>query len=211
MNTRLTGKALNPYPGSCTLATQSVLVSSVSATSPSTPAVRRPALRSVTRRTLKSVFERDRSINFCNRRTLARSPAFAAVKIRCRNRRTFCSTCRQSIWRQSSETSSGPLPATLVAMSSLSSGSGITDLFLFTDSPDRVSPLSRPSTLARYPAGYPPRSAGGLINRDGFPLPFGHRHSLLGHPVPAGELGSPCGRLTEPSVRTPTGLPRSAR
>ena len=134
-----------------------------------------------------------------------------AVKIRCRNRRTFSSACRQSIWRQSSDTSSGPLTATLVAASSLSSGSGITDFFLFTDSPDRVSPLSRPGTLARYPAGYPPRSAGGLINRDGFPLPFGHRHSLLGHPVPAGELGSPRGRLTEPQVRTPTGLPRSAR
>jgi hypothetical protein len=27
-------------------------------------------------------------------------------------------------------------------------------------------------------------------------LPFGHRHSLLGHPLPAGELGPPHGRLT---------------
>jgi len=26
--------------------------------------------------------------------------------------------------------------------------------------------------------------------------PFGHRHSLLGHPFPAGGLGLPCGRLT---------------
>ena len=45
----------------------------------------------------------------------------------------------------------------------------------------------------------------------GFPLPFGRRHSLLGHPIPAGELGPPHGRLTGPHVRTPTGLPRSAR
>ncbi len=30
----------------------------------------------------------------------------------------------------------------------------------------------------------------------GFLLPFGHRHSLLGHPLPAGELGPPHGRLT---------------
>ena len=30
-----------------------------------------------------------------------------------------------------------------------------------------------------------------------------------GHPVPAGEPGPPHGRLTEPRVRTPTGLPRS--
>jgi len=45
-------------------------------------------------------------------------------------------------------------------------------------------------------------------------LPFGYRRSLLGHPIPAGELGSPHGRLTEHArerVRTPTGLPRSAR
>jgi hypothetical protein len=32
--------------------------------------------------------------------------------------------------------------------------------------------------------------------RRGFPSPFGHRHPLLGHPVPAEELGPPCGRLT---------------
>ena len=32
----------------------------------------------------------------------------------------------------------------------------------------------------------------------GFPLPFGHRRSLLGHPIPAGELGPPYGRLTGP-------------
>jgi hypothetical protein len=97
MNTRLTGSALNGSRESCTLETSSVLASGVSTTSPSTPAVRRPALRSVTRRTLTSVFERDRSINFCNRRTLGRSPALDAVKIRCRNRHTFRSARRQSI------------------------------------------------------------------------------------------------------------------
>ena len=47
--------------------------------------------------------------------------------------------------------------------------------------------------------------------RRGFPLPFGHRHSLLGHPIPAGGLGPPHGRLTGPQGRTPTGFPRSAR
>jgi hypothetical protein len=45
----------------------------------------------------------------------------------------------------------------------------------------------------------------------GFPLPFGHRLSLLGHPIPAGELGSPHGRLTGPRAGPLTGLPRSAR
>ena len=92
----------------CTLSASLALASGVSTTSPSTPAVRRPALRSVTRRTLKSVLARDRSINFCNRRTLFRSPAFDAVKIRCRNRRTSSSTRRQSTWRQSKGASSGP-------------------------------------------------------------------------------------------------------
>ena len=45
----------------------------------------------------------------------------------------------------------------------------------------------------------------------GFPSPFGHRHSLLGHPIPAGELGPPYGRLTGSKIRTSTGLPRCAR
>ena len=38
---------------------------------------------------------------------------------------------------------------------------------------------------------------------------FGRRHSLLGHPIPAGELGPPCGRLTghaHERVRTPNGV-----
>lgn len=82
MYTRLTGMALNGSAECCTLWASVSLASGESTTSPSTPAVRRPALRSVTRRTLTSVLERDRSINFCNWRTLTRSPAFDAVKIR---------------------------------------------------------------------------------------------------------------------------------
>ena len=102
MYTRLTGMRLERLGGDAAPCRPAcILASGVSTTSPSTPAVRRPALRSVTRRTLISVFARERSINFCNRRTLARSPAFDAVKIRCRNRRTSASTRRQSIWRQS--------------------------------------------------------------------------------------------------------------
>ena len=38
-------------------------------------------------------------------------------------------------------------------------------------------------------------------------MPFGCRHSLLGHPMPAEELGSPCGRLTE----RPDGAPGPRR
>jgi hypothetical protein len=70
MYTRLTGSALNGSRECATLSTNSALAFGVSTTSPSTPAVRRPALRSVTLRTLTNAFERDRSINACNRRTL---------------------------------------------------------------------------------------------------------------------------------------------
>jgi hypothetical protein len=54
---------------------------------------------------------------------------------------------------------------------------------------------------------------GPAINAPGFPLPFGRRHSLLGHPIPARELGLPCGRLTGHHLGSgpPTGLPRSTR
>jgi hypothetical protein len=93
---------------------------------------------------LPSVLARERSINFCNRRTRLRSPALDAVKIRCRNRRTSASAHRQSTWRQCPASSSGPLTTTSV--SSLSYGSGIKVIFLSTGSPDRVSTLSGPGT-----------------------------------------------------------------
>jgi hypothetical protein len=38
----------------------------------------------------------------------------------------------------------------------------------------------------------------GQSSRPGFLLPFGCRRSLLGHPIPAGGLGLPYGRLTGP-------------
>jgi hypothetical protein len=79
MNTRLTGSALNGSRECATLSTSSVLAFGVSTTSPFTPAVRRRALRSVTRRTLNSVLARDRSINDSNRRTPDRFP-----RLRCR-------------------------------------------------------------------------------------------------------------------------------
>jgi hypothetical protein len=60
-------------------------------TLPSTPAVRRPALSSVTRRTLSSALARERSINLWRLRTFFRSPALDAAKMRCRSRRTSSS------------------------------------------------------------------------------------------------------------------------
>src|ERR1035437_10057396 len=50
MYTRLTGRATNGSELRCTRSAKSALASGVSTTSPSTPAVQRPALRSVTPR-----------------------------------------------------------------------------------------------------------------------------------------------------------------
>ncbi len=207
MYTRLTGRATNGSVLCCILSTKRILARGVSATSPSTPAVRRPALRSVTRRTLTSVLERDRSINFCRLRTLARSPACDAVKIRCPSRRTLSSAARQSTWRQSRVASSGPFTTTLVAASNSSVGSGVVVIFLFTGSPDRVSALSSPGTRPGIrPVMRDGKPEGASHTCPGFPLPFGCRHSLLGHQIPAEGLGLPHGRLTGQQHRTSTGV-----
>jgi hypothetical protein len=215
MYTRLAGRALNGSAPCCTLSASFILASGVSTTSPSTPAVRRPALRSVTRRTLTSVFARERSINFCRLRTRARSPAFDAVKIRCRSRRPLASTARQSMACQSKLASSGPFPTptVVVAASNLSSGSGASVIFLLTGSPDRVSTLSRPGMRPEYPAGYPPRSTGGADHSSRFPVAF-RLPALASRSSDARRGVGPSLRSayrTRERARTPTGLPRSAR
>jgi hypothetical protein len=97
-----------------------------------------------------------------------------------------------------SGSSSGPFTTTCVAASNLSVGSGVVVIFfcrahLTASARFRVrvpGPVSgRLSTPRQLEGWHPGRS---------FPLPFGHRHSLFGHPVPAEELGPPCGRLTGP-------------
>ncbi len=50
---------------------------------------------------------------------------------------------------------------------------------------------------------YETASGGLALIRLAFLPPFGRRHSLLGHPVPARELGPPCGRLTGPPQSAP--------
>src|SRR6266511_289991 len=54
-----------------------------------------------------------------------------------------------------------------------------------------------PGRRARYPASYT-RTSGGDAGPTvlAFLLPFGHRRSLLGHPVPAPEFSPPYGRPT---------------
>ena len=95
-------------------------------TSPSIPAVLRPALSSVTRRTLTSVLARDRSINFCKLRTFFRSPALLAVKIRCLKRCTSRSTARHETASQSTGPPVGPFTsAEIASVSNLPSGSSV--------------------------------------------------------------------------------------
>jgi hypothetical protein len=57
------------------------------------------------------VFDRLRSINLCRLLTFGQSCSCAALKIRCRSRRTFCSQARQSMAAHTSP-SSGPFTVT---------------------------------------------------------------------------------------------------
>ena len=80
----------------CTCTAISARAWLVSATSPSIPAVLRPALRCVTCRTLTSVLLQLRSISFCTFLASGQSPSCTALKILPRSRRTCSSWCRQS-------------------------------------------------------------------------------------------------------------------
>jgi hypothetical protein len=94
--TRLTARGCHDGRDWCTRTATAVLASEVSATSPSIPAVLRPALRCVTCLTLTSVLARLRSISFCRFLTRGQSCSRVALKIRCRSRRT-CSSCARQL------------------------------------------------------------------------------------------------------------------
>ena len=100
----------------------------------------------------------------------------------------------RTIRSTASVSSAGPFTATGAAASNLSVGSGVSSSSPLWAHLTASAPF-RAGHQARYPAGYPRPPVGGLALRVGFPLPFGHRHSLLGHPVPA-KPGLPYGRLT---------------
>src|SRR5271169_3243175 len=145
-------------------------------------------------------------MSFCRFLTLARSPACVAVKMRCRRRRTSSSARCQSISSQPLASSSGPF----AMASNLPFGSGVHQLRVLTGSPGHVSTLSGPGS-SPYPASYPGRTAEGRPSCPVFLLPFGHRHSLLGHPVPAGRSAFlTVGPPALPS-RILSGFPRSAQ
>src|SRR6266540_609619 len=212
MNTRRTGKGWNDLAVRCTSTARSIRAGEVNATCPSTPAVARPALCCVTCRTLTSVFDQLRSIIFCRFLTAARSPAFDALMILHRSRRTSSSCTGHTIASQSRSSSSGPFTVTV---SNLPLGSGGSGAFSFKGSPATRQPAFARWHQARYPASYPSphRLERPATNGFGFLLPFGHRRSLLGRPVPATGFRLPHGRptTTHPGVMDLTGFPRSAR
>ena len=193
----------------CTRTAISALACDDSATCPSIPAVRRPALRCVTCRTLTSVFDQDRSIIFCRDRTLAQSCSRVALKILRRSRRYVAPRGSASRWRPSRARPRVRSPSRCPTCPFGSEG--LDRHQSFKGSPAHVSTLSGPATRAGIRPVIRGRSAEGPTMSPGFLSPFGHRHSLLGHPVPAEEFRPPHGRPTEAlTAWTPTGFPRSA-
>ena len=91
MCTRRTGSGSHDKGERCTRTATFALAKEDKAISPSIPAVRRPALRWVTWRTLSSVFDQDLNIIFCRDRTVAQSCSRVALKILRRSLPTFCS------------------------------------------------------------------------------------------------------------------------
>ena len=181
---------------------------------PSTPAVKRPALTSVTRRTANSVFARDRSINFCKFRTLLRSPTCDAVKIRCRNRSTCRSQARQSTASQPNSSPSGPFTATTAAeaMPNLPFGSSFVVIVSHTSSPDPRQPAFTAGHPARYPASYP-RTAGRRTSTETrFPAAFrppAFASRVILFPPRSWAFLTVGLPPTSTSGWTPSGLPRS--
>ena len=173
--TRLTATGFQDETDQCTRTATSPRALEVKATSPSIPAVMRPALRCVTCRTLTSVLDRLRSISFCRFLTLGQSCSCAALKIRCRIRRTSSSRVRQSMASHAGSTSSGPFTVTASTLVSVSMASNLpfgsggsnriaSKAHLPTSAPFRVR------AAARYPAGYAGRSTEGPTTLSRFPV-----------------------------------------
>ena len=87
--------------------------------------------------------------------TVARFPSCAAVKIRCRSRRTLSSWCRQSTASHEGRV----LGSVHHLVSNLSFGSGAQGPLRFTGSPVHVSAPFEARAPARYPASYPATTA----------------------------------------------------
>ena len=166
IHTRRTGSACPGPPWRCSSTARPARSWEVKATRPSTPGVRRPVLRWVTRRTLTSVLARLRNMSFCRLRTCLKSAACAALKIRCRSRRT-CSSCWDHLMASQSGRSSGPFTtpstprSTITAVGSPVAAPNLPIRFqrlVGSDSskghPAHVSTLTGPDTPVWYTASY---------------------------------------------------------
>jgi hypothetical protein len=151
-----------------------------------------------------SVLLQLRSISFCKFLASGQSPSCTALKILPRSRRTCSSWCRQSTRSQASPSNGGRPSGPFTEVSNLPVSSGIYARFRLKGSPAHVSALAGPSIklairpVIRAPSGRRPGPAALA-----FPLPFGRRRSLPGHPVP------PAG--FRPSYDRPTGRPAHTR
>jgi len=158
----------------CTRTATSALDSEVSATSPSIPAVLRPALRCVTCRTLSSVFDLLRSISFCRLLTFARSPSCAALKILCRSRRTSRSAACQPAQSQPTASRStrggpsGPFTTRCLTCPLVPA----VPVIRFKGSPATRQHAFAPGHPARYPASYTRPPAEGWPSPPRFPVAF---------------------------------------
>ena len=223
MYTRRTARGCQDRLVWCTSTAVCILAVEVNATSPSTPAVRRPALRCVACRTLTSVLDQLRNINFCRFLTFGQSPACTAVKILCRSRRTLSSQARQSIASQSVTSigflstvaggrapSVGPFTPRAAIATAKANAVIVSNLPFSSEGLDSSSSQAHLPTSARLrgraPPGIrpviqrPPGRRSGQATA-GFPLSFDCRHWLLGHPVPPG-VPPPLRSAYRPKTRT---------
>ena len=147
------------------------------------------------------------AVNFCRLRTFFRSPARDAAKIRCRSRRTSCSTWRQPTASQSSRRPRvrspqprWPRPRSTPAWvwcPTCPFGSGVHDHQVPTGSPD---PRQHPFGFGQQPVSG--RLCGNHWRRSQHhPSPVSRRLSATGirfsgRPAPAAEFSLPHGRPT---------------
>src|SRR6266516_4882423 len=197
--TRLTATGFQDETDQCTRTATSPRALEVKATSPSIPAVTRPALRCVTRRTLTSVLARLRSISFCRFLTLGQSSSLLALKIRCRSRTTSRAGPAQTIESHSSALhpngrSSGPFTMRRLTCPSVRA---VPALGLQRPTCPRQHAFA--SRTGGYPASYTRRPAEEPATSPRFPVAFRPPAFASGASLLAREL--------RPSYDRPTGRP----
>jgi hypothetical protein len=150
------------------------------------------------------------AVRNCRFLSVPRSPARAAVKIRCRSRRTLLSGERQSMASHTKTSFAGPFTVRCPTCPPIPTE--LTSI-RFTAHLPTSAPLSGPGHHGSVSGQLP--SNGHLEeqpHRCGFLSAFAHRHSLLGHPVPARGFRHSL-RLayrTATAAQTLSGFPRSA-